>query len=95
MAAYAIILTDVRDEAKHAEFQASVAESVDAHGGRFLVRGGKSETVAGDLAPSRVAVIEFGSYEEAMGWENSSELGAIKGLRDESADVTKIIVEGV
>ena len=95
MAAYAIVTTEVRDEAKHAEFLAGAAETIKAHGGKFLVRGGKMETAAGDWAPGRVAVIEFGSYEEAIRWENSSELGAIKGLRDESADVSKIIVEGV
>lgn len=95
MAGYAIITTEVRDEAKHAEFLAGVTEAVNAHGGKFLVRGGRTETVAGNWTPSRVAVIEFESYEEAIRWENSSELAAIKGLRDESADVSKIIVEGV
>lgn len=59
------------------------------------MRGGKTQTVAGDWTPGRVAVIEFGSYEGAMSWENSPESAAIKGLRDESADVSKITVEGV
>ena len=94
MTGYAIITTEVHDEARHAEFLASVTEAVEAHGGKFLVRGGKTETVAGDWKPSRVAVIEFESFEQAIRWENSSELAAIKGLRDESADVSKIIVEG-
>lgn len=95
MSGYVIITTEVKDEAMYSEFAKRVPEAVAHHGGKYLVRGGKTQPISGGWAPSRVVVIEFVSFEEAIGFLNSPELEAIRDLRDQSADFSAILVEGV
>ena len=40
MAGYVIVNDDITDEAVFAEFRGRVGATVEAHGGRYLVRGG-------------------------------------------------------
>ena len=59
MAGYVIIVSDITDEALFAEFLERVGATVEAHGGRYLVRGGAIEIADGDWAPDRLVVIEL------------------------------------
>jgi uncharacterized protein (DUF1330 family) len=62
-------------------------------GGRYLTRGGKQEVVEGK-AGSRTVVLEFPSYEVALACYRSPEYQAAKRLRDGSAEIDLIVVEG-
>ena len=62
-----------------AEFRERVGATVEAHGGRYLVRGGATEVADGDWTPDRLVVIEFDSVEQARAWVNSPEYTEIKG----------------
>ena len=72
MAGYALIDVEITDQAAFAEFRDRAPAVVEAHGGRFLVRGGAAEVVQGDWTPHRVIVIEFESVERAKSWWNSA-----------------------
>ena len=61
MAGYAIISYEIHDRALFAEFLSRVGETIAAHGGRYLVRGGAVRVEGGDLPPDRAAVPEFDS----------------------------------
>ena len=95
MAGYAIIHDDIRDEALFAEFRQRVGATVEAHGGRYLVRGGAIEVMDGDWTPDRLVVIEFDSVEKAKAWLTSPEYTEIKEIRMKAASASVLVAEGV
>ena len=76
-------------------FVGRVAMAVEAHGGRYLVRGGATEVIEGEWMPHRIVVVEFDNGEQARTWLNSPEYIEIKEIRTRSANADVIIVEGV
>ena len=60
--------SEVFDQEQYDIYRAQVLPTVEAHGGRFLVRGGPFEVLEGDWQPQRVVTIEFPSVEAARGW---------------------------
>src|SRR5688572_19951689 len=59
MPAYIIVLADVTDPEQYAQYT-KVTPSVVAHfGGRFVARGGRTETLEGPPETRRVVLIEF------------------------------------
>ena len=95
MAAYVIVNDEITDETAFAEFRSRVGATVEANGGRYLVRGGATEVMDGDFEPGRVVVIEFDSAERAKGWLTSPEYLEIKKIRMRAARASVVIVEGV
>ena len=69
--AYVITHTEVIDQAAFNEFSSKVPATMQAFGGKFLVRGGKVTPLEGD-APKRVIVTAFDSVEKAQAWRNSA-----------------------
>lgn len=55
---YWIVRLDVHDEGRFGEYAAVVQRIMSENGARFLVRGGRSEVMAGP-AHVRITVIEF------------------------------------
>ncbi|MDE2717228.1 MAG: DUF1330 domain-containing protein [Chloroflexota bacterium] len=95
MAGYAIIHDEIQDQTLFAEFRRRVGATVEAHGGRYLVRGGAIEVMDDDWSPDRIVVIEFDSVEQARAWLASPEYSEIKQIRMKAASASVIIVEGV
>ena len=94
MAGYVIADVRVTDEALFAEFAAGVPATIEAHGGRYIIRGGDIEVFQGDWAPPRFVVVEFESAEQARGWLNSEEFAPIRNLLNRSSDTNVIVMEG-
>ncbi len=61
---YWIVRVDVADQEKYKAYIAANAAPLKQYGARFLVRGGKFETVEGG-SRTRNAVIEFPTYQAA------------------------------
>ena len=59
MAGYAIIYYEIHDKALFAEFLSQVGATIEAHGGRYLVRAGAIQLMDGDWSPEGVAVPEY------------------------------------
>jgi len=95
MSAYVLADNIVHDRNTFDEYRGLVGPTVLAHGGKYLVRGAPAETVEGSWVPNGLVVIEFESEESARQWYESSEYAAIKGLRQDSASSSLIIVDGV
>ncbi len=85
---------EIKDEKKYAEYGRRVPGLISAFGGRYLARGGEVEMLSGDRRPRRVVVVEFPSREALGAWWNSAEYRAIARLREESASVSAVVVEG-
>ena len=95
MAAYLIVELEVTDAATFEEYRKQVPTTISRFGGRYLVRGGTSQTLEGDWAPKRLVVLEFPSVEQARKFYDSSEYAPQKALRVRSAKAKMVLVEGV
>ena len=95
MAGYVIVDLQITDAEVYAEFRERVAGTVEAHGGRYLVRGGSAETIEGDWAPERLIVMEFDSVAKIKTWLASPEFTDLREIRHRSATANVIVVEGV
>lgn len=62
-------------------------------GGRFIVRGGRSQVVEG-ASEDRHVVIEFDSYEQAVTAYNDPDYQEVAQIRKDNATSSIILVEG-
>jgi uncharacterized protein (DUF1330 family) len=95
MPAYVIANLKVSDPEQFERYKVLSTAAVNAHGGQFLIRGGRFETVEGEWNPSRVTMLEFASWESAMAFVRSPEYGRAREARQGAASVQMIVVEGV
>ena len=90
---YMIVHVTVHNPEEYAEYVRRDTPIVAEHGGTFLVRGGQSEIIEGDLYERHV-VIEFPSYDAAMGFYRSDAYQDVLTIRHANADSQVVIVEG-
>jgi len=95
MSAYIIVEVDVKDPVRYEDYKKLTPPSIAAHGGKFIVRGGKAELIEGKQEPKRIVVLEFENAERAKAWWNSPEYSDAKKLRHATAESRMILVEGV
>jgi len=95
MSAYVVVEVEVKDPVRYENYKKLVPPSLAKFGGRFLVRGGKVETMEGNWAPKRFVIVEFPSVERAKAWWASEEYAEAKALRQATSSTQMIIVEGM
>jgi uncharacterized protein (DUF1330 family) len=95
MPAYIVLNVTVRDREAYDRYKQLAAQSVAAYGGRYLVRGGATETLEGQWHPSRFVILEFPTLERGRGGWMSPEYAPAKALRQSCADAEMVLVEGV
>jgi uncharacterized protein (DUF1330 family) len=91
---YWIAHGDVTDPEGYNAYRAANAAPLGRFGARFLVRGGRQEVVEGKLR-GRCVVIEFPSFDAALGCYRSPDYQAAAKLREGKAEFDLIIIEGV
>ncbi len=84
---------DVSNPEQYKAYVAANAEPLRLHGGRFLVRGGQSQTLEGS-SRARNVVIEFPSYQAALDCWHSPLYQAAIALRSGASTADLVIVEG-
>jgi uncharacterized protein (DUF1330 family) len=94
MSAYVIVEIDVQDPADYEEYKKQAHATVVAKGGKYIVRGGKTEVLEGDWQPKRIVVLEFPSMDRAKEWFDCEEYREPRQLRRRSARTNMILVEG-
>lgn len=92
---YVVAEFNVKDQDAFRDYGQRVPATLSQYGGRFLVRGGKVESLKGDEPKTPVVVLAFESVEQARKWASSPEYGALVPLRDKAADARIFIIEGV
>ena len=95
MAAYIVVEIEVLDKDRYENYKQLVPPTLAAYGGRFVVRGGATETLEGDWSPQRLVIVEFPSVEQAKAWWASSEYAEAKALRQATARTQMLVVAGV
>jgi len=92
--AYIIGQIDVTNPQQYGEYAKQSPDIIAKHGGRFLARAGRTVTLEGPAARSRVVIIEYPSFDAAQAWFNSPEYQKIKKMREGAANAQFIAVEG-
>jgi len=95
MPALIIVDIEVLDPVVYEDYKRLASAAIAAHGGRYLVRGGKSEVLDGDWNPRRLVVLEFESFEKAKAWRDSPEYAEAKKVRERCARSNMVVVDGV
>ena len=95
MSAYVITDVEITDADLFGQFFERVTGTVEAHGGKFVARGGEIEIRLGSWTPKRLAIIEFGSVEQARAWLDSPEYTALDDLRSRAANINMVLTAGL
>ena len=95
-AAYVLVAMKVTASDPYKQYMAEAPATVKAHGGEYLVRGGRQETLEGDWQPHRVAVRRFPTFEQAKAWYDSEQYRAVRAQRAGATEYfNAVLVEGV
>ena len=94
MAAYVVVQIAVEDPTAYEEYKALAPASIAAYGGRYVVRGGRSEVLEGSWQPSRLVVLEFPTADRARAWWGSAEYAPAKAIRQRCARTEMLLIEG-
>ena len=65
MPAYIIVEIDIVEPVGYEEYKKLAGATVEKYGGKYIVRGGKTEVLEGDWRPKRIVVLEFESAQRA------------------------------
>jgi len=95
MPAYVVLNVTVREREVYDRYKKLAAQSVAAYGGRYLVRGGATETLEGQWHPSRFVILEIPTLERGRAWWMSPEYAPAKALRQSCADTEMVLAEGM
>ena len=94
MSAYVIVDIEVIDPEGYKEYIKAAPPTVALYDGRYIARGGKTETLEGDWQAKRLVILEFPSMEKAKAWLNSEEYAPARALRQRYARTNMVLVEG-
>ena len=95
-AAYLIVEMHITDPERYGDYMAVAPAAVQAAGGRYLVRGGRQQTLEGDWQPARLALLQFDSYDAAKAFYDGALYQAARRKRDGATEYfNMVLVEGV
>jgi uncharacterized protein (DUF1330 family) len=97
MVAYWVARSKVNDPDQYKKYADLVPGILEKFGGRFLARGGKCKILEGPEKFQRFVVIEFPSFEKAVGCYSSPEYQAAAAHRkkDGAGELEIVIVESL
>jgi uncharacterized protein (DUF1330 family) len=95
MSAYVIAEIDITDPAAYEDYRKQVPGVIAKYGGKYVVRGGKVESLEGGWSPKRIAVVEFPSMEQALKFYRSPEYAPLIAIRQKASRGKLVIVEGI
>jgi len=94
MPAYIVVEVEIHNPAEYEDYKKLTPGSLKNYQGKFIVRGGKTETLEGDWSPQRFVMIQFPTLELAKAWWASEEYAQAKALRQRTASSKMIVVVG-
>ena len=95
MSAYVITDVEIVDAELYGQFIERVTGTIEAHGGKFVARGGQIEVRMGDWTPKRLAILRFDNLQQIHAWLESPEYTALDDMRSRSSNINMVVVEGL
>ena len=95
MSVYVIVNIDIKDLPAYDAYKTGAPPLVRKHGGEYLARGGKTEVLEGDWAPSRLALLKFPDVDAVKALLSDPEYQPLKTLRHSISRTQMVAVEGV
>lgn len=94
MPAFVFVEINIIDHKLYEEYKKLTPKTVSDFGGKFIVRGGKTEVLEGDPSHNRMVLLEFPSIDAAQAWWNSQEYTRARLIRQRAATTRMILLEG-
>jgi uncharacterized protein (DUF1330 family) len=91
--AYQVIEVNVKDPELYKQYAEKAMPLQLQYSARFIARGGKVDTFAGEL-PRRAVIAVYDSIEKVQALRDSPEYKALVPLRDKAVDYHSFIIEG-
>ena len=95
MPAYIILDITVTNPELFEEYKQLAPATIHAYGGKYIARGGQTESLEGDWVPNRIVILEFDSMDKAKAWMNSPEYRKARAMRHQATISRTVLVEGV
>jgi uncharacterized protein (DUF1330 family) len=93
--AYVIYQGEVLDPERYEQYKAVAAASIEAAGGRYVVRGGAFDVLEGEPPDGRTVVVEFPDRATALNWYHGPDYAEARRLREGAARARMYVVDGV
>lgn len=95
MPAYMFANVEVTDPDGYEQYRQRVSATIEAYGGRYLVRGVAVEVLEGGWVPKRMVILEFPDMAQLEAWYGSPEYKPLIELRQRTTNSSLVAVEGV
>jgi uncharacterized protein (DUF1330 family) len=95
MAVYFIVDVNVENPTLYEEYRKLVGPTLELYGGKFLARGGATETIEGDWQPQRLVILEFENSDHFRRWYDSPEYKAAREIRFKASHARAVLLQGV
>jgi len=95
MAVYLIAQVDIHDMDVFMNYQDKAKTTIEAAGGKMLVRNAVPEAVEGSADGRKVVMLEFPTAAIAGKWFQSPEYLEVAKIREGKADVEAVMVQGL
>ena len=95
MSAYIIVEIEITDPAGYDEYKKLAGATVEKYGGKYIVRGGKTEVLEGNWKPKRIVILEFPTVDLAKESLDCEEYREPRKMRHRTAKSNMLVIEGV
>jgi uncharacterized protein (DUF1330 family) len=95
VAGYVIAIVEVTNAEGYRRYSEQVPATIAKYGGRYLVRGGKTDVREGEWPGPRTVILEFPSLARALEWYESPEYKPLRPIRHANSRARIAFFEGV
>lgn len=92
MSAFVLVEVNIQDPVVYEEYKKLTPASVEAYGGKFVIRGNPVQVMEGEWNYDRMVLLEFPTKEVALKWYNSKEYQEAKKIRENASSANFFIV---
>lgn len=92
MSAYVLVEVAIHDASLYEEYKKLTPASVEAYGGKFVIRGLPIQVMEGEWNHDRLVLLEFSNKKTALEWYNSEEYQQARKIREKASSANFFIV---
>lgn len=92
MSVFVLVEVDIHDDTLYEEYKKLAPATVEAYGGKFVVRGSPVEALEGEWKHDRLVLLEFPDKESALNWYNSPEYRHARKIRENAASANFLVI---